>query len=38
LDFPLPVWSYSIPSVSVGLLDLENGGSRLNIVSRWRRS
>ncbi len=26
LKFPLPVWSYSIASVSIRLLDLENGG------------
>ena len=33
LDFPLPVWSYSIPSVSVRLLDLENGGIDAEILS-----
>jgi len=33
LDFPLPVWSYSIPGVSIGLLDLENRGVAVEIVS-----
>jgi hypothetical protein len=33
LDLLLPVWSYSILSVSVGLLDLENGGIAVEIVS-----
>ena len=32
LDFPLPVWSYSIPSVSIRLLDLENGGVAVDIL------
>jgi hypothetical protein len=32
LDFPLPVWSYSIPSVSIGFLDLENGGVAVDIL------
>ncbi len=31
LDLLLPVWSYSIPSVSVELLDLENGGIAVDI-------
>jgi hypothetical protein len=31
LDFPLPVWSYNIPSVSIRLLDLENGGLAVDI-------
>ena len=33
LDFPLPVWSYSIPSVSIRLLDLENRGVAVEILS-----
>ena len=33
LEFLLPVWSYSIPCVSVGLVDLENGGIAVDIVS-----
>ena len=31
LDFPLQVLSYSIPSVSNRLLDLENGGLAVKI-------
>ena len=33
LDFPLPVWSYSIPSVSIRLLDIENRGVAVEILS-----
>jgi len=38
LEFPHPVWSYSIPSVSVRLLDLENGGIAIEVLSLWHRS
>ena len=31
LDFRLPVWSYSIESISVGLLDPENIGVAVGI-------
>ena len=33
MDFPLPVWSYSVPSVSVELLDPENRGVAVGILS-----
>ena len=33
MDFPFPVWSYSVPSVSVGLLDPENRGVAVGILS-----
>ncbi len=33
LDFLLPYWSYIIPIVSVGLLDLENMGVAVEILS-----
>ena len=33
LDFPPPGWSYSVPSVSIGLLDPENTKVDVGILS-----
>jgi hypothetical protein len=32
VNFPLPVWSYSIQSVSIRFLDLENGEVAVDIL------